>query len=229
VGAKKSFARQGRVAFDEVFGAEAPHRVGSFRYLLHEDRWEWSDTVAAMHGYAPGTVAPTTELLLSHKHPEDRAKVAAILTNLLDSGQPFSSRHRIVDAQGRVRQVIVVGHTLTDRDGRVVGTGGFYVDVTESVQAEVRQRVSNALEKLTASRACIEQAKGILMFVYGIDAERAFDILTWRSQETNIKVKDLAKQLLDDVAHHHSVREELRAEFDSLLLTGHLRAAQPGR
>ena len=33
-------------------------RVGSFRYFRDEDRWEWSDAVAQMHGYAPGAVEP---------------------------------------------------------------------------------------------------------------------------------------------------------------------------
>jgi hypothetical protein len=46
--------------------------AGSFTYLAIEDRWEWSDEVAIMHGYRPGTVTPTTELVLSHKHPDDK-------------------------------------------------------------------------------------------------------------------------------------------------------------
>lgn len=42
------------------------------------------------------------------------------------------------------------------------------------------------------ARAAIEQAKGVLIAAYGISAERAFDVLVWRSQETNLKVRDLA-------------------------------------
>ena len=58
-------------------------RVGSFRYLIADDRWEWSDAVARMHGYQPGTVTPTTELILSHKHPEDKPAVAEIIDQVL--------------------------------------------------------------------------------------------------------------------------------------------------
>jgi hypothetical protein len=36
--------------------------VGSFRYIVREDRWEWSDEVARMHGYRPGSITPTTDL-----------------------------------------------------------------------------------------------------------------------------------------------------------------------
>ena len=35
------------------------------------------------------------------------------------------------------------------------------------------------------------------MYVYQIDA--AFDVLRWRSQETNVKLRALAEQLLVDV------------------------------
>jgi hypothetical protein len=46
--------------------------VGAFRFWFVGQHWEWSDEVARMHGYEPGTVVLTTELLLSHKHPDDR-------------------------------------------------------------------------------------------------------------------------------------------------------------
>lgn len=48
-----------------------PQRVGRFEYRYDTDTWTWSDTVARIHGYEPGEVEPTTELVLSHKHPDD--------------------------------------------------------------------------------------------------------------------------------------------------------------
>ena len=69
-------------------------RVGSFRDYRGEDRWEWSEAVERMHGYAPGQVQPTTALVMSHKHPDDAASVARLLDALTGHGRPFSSRHR---------------------------------------------------------------------------------------------------------------------------------------
>ncbi len=46
----------------------------------------------------------------------------------------------------------------------------------------------------------IEQAKGALMLVYGISSERAFGILTWRSQETNTKLHALAERFVEALA-----------------------------
>ncbi|MGW5072586.1 PAS and ANTAR domain-containing protein [Rhodococcus sp. NPDC004095] len=193
-------------------------RVGSFRFLFDGERWEWSDAVARMHGYEPGEVTPTTELLLEHKHPDDRDGVAGLLQRVLHDGEPFSSRHRIVDTAGHVRHVVVVGHRIMEGD-RPVGTAGFYVDVTSSVQADTHRTITETLPGLVESRAVIEQAKGALMVVYGIDADRAFDVLTWRSQESNVKLRVIAEQLVEALPGAVDLPAGLRGRFDHLLLT----------
>jgi predicted butyrate kinase (DUF1464 family) len=48
-------------------------------------------------------------------------------------------------------------------------------------------------------RAITEQAKGMLMFVYGIDADEAFDVLRSQSQEHNVKLSLLAEQVVKDL------------------------------
>jgi len=108
----------------------APQRVGAFRFYFDDQRWEWSEQVQRMHGYQPGTVTPTTELVLSHKYPDDRDQIAQSIDTIRRTGQPLSSRHRIVDTSGKVRSVVVVGDQLHDERGRVVGTQGFYIDTT---------------------------------------------------------------------------------------------------
>jgi AmiR/NasT family two-component response regulator len=42
----------------------------------------------------------------------------------------------------------------------------------------------------------IEQAKGTLMLVYSLGAVVAFDLLRRRSQETNVKLRRLARQIV---------------------------------
>src|SRR5436305_5902113 len=199
-------------AVDLVLGLGEPQRVGRFKFFLDGQRWEWSDAVARMHGYEPGQVEPTTELLLQHKHPEDRERVAAVLEHAL-KGKPFSSRHRIIDTHGHTRCVVVAGDRMLDDTGTLIGTSGFYVDVTDSLHSDI----SSVLEAVADARARIEQAKGVLMAAYGITADRAFDILVWRSQETNLKVRDLAARFLEAVAGKASA--DTRTHVDHALLT----------
>ena len=53
----------------------------------------------------------------------------------------------------------------------------------------------------------IEQAKGMLMAIYGIDAAAAFDLLKWRSQETNVKLRSLAEQIVARIRHYFMARD----------------------
>ncbi|MGV0634263.1 PAS and ANTAR domain-containing protein [Mycolicibacillus trivialis] len=198
---------------EQVLGEGDPQRVGRFQYYLADQRWVWSESVARMHGYEPGSVTPTTELLLQHKHPDDRPEVAAVLGRV-QAGEPFSSRHRIIDTSGTTRWVIVVGDYMIGEDGEtVIGTVGFYVDVTDTLQSDV----STVVSEVTESRAVIEQAKGILMAAHGITAERAFDVLVWRSQETNIKVRDFAARFVEAVTGRLSA--DAISRIDHALLT----------
>jgi PAS domain S-box-containing protein len=199
-------------------------RVGSFRYLIADDRWEWSDAVARMHGYQPGTVTPTTELILSHKHPEDKPAVAEIIDQVLRHGAPFSSRHRILDTKGDIRVVVVVGERLTAANGGTIGTTGFYIDITDSSDADVQRTVSDRVATIEASRAIINQAIGVVMWTYGVSAERAFDVLAWRSKETNVKLRRIAEQLLRDLSAIPP-SNKARADVDRALLTAHERVA----
>lgn len=199
-------------AVDLVLGLGRPQQVGTFRFFLDGERWEWSDAVACMHGYEPGTVHPTTELLLLHKHPDDRERVAAVLEEVF-TGRPFSSRHRIIDAKGHTHTVVVVGDRMLAGNGEVIGTSGFYVDVTDSLGSDI----STVLSHVAASRASIEQAKGVLMATYGISEQRAFDILVWRSQESNLKVRDVAARFLQAIAGKAS--PDTLSHVDHALLT----------
>jgi hypothetical protein len=199
-------------------------RVGSFRYLRAADRWEWSDAVAHIHGYAPGQVQPTTALVMSHKHPDDAANVARLIEAMTGQGRPFSSRHRIVDTRGHIHPVVVIGERLCDGDGTVIGSQGLYVDLSD---VDDGATVEDAIADFTEHRAVIEQAKGVLMMTYAISAERAFDILVWRSQETNTKLRRLATQIVDDFTAELRVPGGIRERADHLLLTAHERARPP--
>jgi hypothetical protein len=208
-----------------VDGAGKNVNVGTFRFWFVGQRWEWSDEVARMHGYEPGSVVPTTELLLSHKHPDDRAHVQDLLDRALHSRRSFSSRHRFIDTAGVVHDAIVVADRMLDEAGAVVGTAGYYVDLTNTFDENRREVIDEALPDLVEARAVIEQAKGVLMAVYRVSADQAFGVLRWRSQETNIKLRELAKQLVAEIPALPAPAADAQSAFDHLLLTVHQRIA----
>lgn len=79
----------------------------------------------------------------------------------------------------------------------------------------------------TRRQALIEQAKGMLMFVYGIDADEAFTVLRTQSQDHNIKLRLIAEQVVKDMvelARDTKDPARMRA-FDGVMLTAHQRIA----
>jgi PAS domain S-box-containing protein len=200
--------------------AGAPQRVGWFRFYFDDQRWEWSEQVQRMHGYEPGTVTPTTELMLEHKHPDDRREVKKTIDDMLISRRPFSTRHRIIDTHGTAHQVIVVGDQLTDDQGAVIGTHGYYVDITPLSDRAREEMITARVAEITEHRAVIEQAKGMLMLVYGLDEDAAFDLLKWRSQSSNVKLRRLAENIVERFRDARDAGITARSAFDHALLSG---------
>ncbi len=215
-------------------GEDPPLLAGWFRFFYDSERWEWSPEAARIHGYETGTVTmtPTTELVMSHKHPDDRARMDSHLDYVRRARKSISTRHRIIDANGQTRDVVVAGQELVDDLGTVIGTTGFYIDVTASGSRETsdassrhhERSITEAVEAVVERRSEIDQLKGMLMLIYGIDSAKAFGLLKWRSQDTNVKVHVLAQQLIDDfLALTNEEQLPPRSKFDSLFLTAHLR------
>ncbi|MBC2639516.1 MULTISPECIES: GAF and ANTAR domain-containing protein [unclassified Rhodococcus (in: high G+C Gram-positive bacteria)] len=59
------------------------------------------------------------------------------------------------------------------------------------------------------SRAVIDQAKGIVMALRGLDAETAFDVLVARSQRENVKLRVVAERVVAAVSGRASVHNGL--------------------
>ncbi len=186
----------GVLAFD---GSQYGSPVGYYTYLVADDSWCWSDGVYIMHGYEPRAVPATTELMLQHKHPDDMARSLEVLEKATRDGLPFSSYHRIIDANDHVRSVLSVGRGVMGPDGQVEQVTGFFVDLTEVRRAETQAEVESALVQIAQTRSLIDQAKGMLMVATGCDAEEAFGILRRYSSHKNVKLNDIAGQLVKAV------------------------------
>ena len=126
---------------------QAPARgrlVGSFRFVTATPRSAWSHEVARIHAYEPGSVVRSTKLVLSHKHPHDKVDVAALIDHAIQYGQPFSSRHRIIDTEGLAHVVVVVGDLLYDEKDQVIGTAGFHIDITDARESDIQDALEDA-------------------------------------------------------------------------------------
>jgi transcriptional regulator with GAF, ATPase, and Fis domain len=58
---------------------------------------------------------------------------------------------------------------------------------------------AEAIQRALQTRAPIEQAKGVLMAIHGVDADQAFDMLRQQSQNTNVPVRVIAADFLQKI------------------------------
>jgi hypothetical protein len=178
--------------------------AGRYRYDRRNGAWWWSPEMFAVHGLRPGTAQPGTEVLLHHQHPDDRTRTLEALTGACTAGVPFTVQSRIVRADGELRTVVLLGEPELEPTGGVSAVEGLCIDVTASVpppqdadriralEAEVEQ-----LKAAMASRATIEQAKGILMLLTSCSEQVAFDLLAHISSHTHRKVRDVAHSITE--------------------------------
>ncbi len=190
--------------------------IGRFRYDVAAEKWEWDDDVFRLHGYEPGEVEPTTALFLQHKHAEDRERVEETFRVAIETGAPFTVYYRLRSGTSE-RRVVVVGEGVCGEDGSVTELNGYYLDLTPEFLAENAAAADAAVAKSAEHRDTIEQAKGVLMLAYGLDADAAFAMLRWWSRNRNVKVREVADRLLAAAREGHVSHPGLRRLLDTLI------------
>ena len=193
---------------------ESGSGIGRFEWNTVTGAWTWSDGLFGLYGYEPQSVEPSLDLFLKHKDPRDMARIDAVFNRCLSQGGPFSCYHRIIDARGRHKIVVVVGYGERDpKDTRTVLMHGFMVDLTASGQREA----SEALHASLKNRGGIEQVKGAIMLVHGLSEDAAFALLRGHSQIYNKKVSVIVSNLLEAFQKRSSSESISRGELDRML------------
>jgi hypothetical protein len=192
--------------------------TGRYRYDLLADRWWWSPEVFAIHGLVSGAAQPGASLLLAGIHPDDRARVRRALTDACTGGSPFALEHRVVRGCGEVRTAVLIGEPEFGADGELTALSGLVVDVTDGRVTpdsdEQIQHLETEVEQLRtamASRAAIEQAKGVLMLLMGCGDQVAFDLLAHISSHTHRKVRDVATAIIGCASGGTALPADVRA------------------
>ena len=123
-----------------------------------------------------------------------RAARRAGVTHGVSVGLPIP--HQVIGAlniyssaiQSPDREVLVHAQALVDYVAVAVANAALYDQTAQQV---------DHLGRAMASRAVIEQAKGILMARRRVSAEEAFTMLVRASQHGNLKLRDVAQNIVD--------------------------------
>jgi len=111
--------------------AESVGRIGSWRLDAERHDVVWSDEVFAIHERSHDRGHPTLEQALAYYHPDDRATVTAMVNRAMEECEDFDFRARIISCSGKVKPVLSRGVCQFDRDGKVRGVFGTFIDLSE--------------------------------------------------------------------------------------------------
>ncbi len=189
---------------------------GRWRYDRRTGAWDWSEVAIVLLGL-PADGAGTEELI-AVQHADDRPRTIDALSAAVSGAQAFSLEVRIGTGAGEHSAVVLVGEPRFDGEGRVAGVEGLVVAAPRPAAADDRAALLEVevaqLRTAMATRAPIEQAKGVLMLLTGCDEQRAFDLLAHISSHTHRKVRDVAVDLVASAAGRRplsaAVKEILR-------------------
>ena len=190
--------------------------AGRYRFDLRSDVWWWSPELFRLHGLPPGGAEPCAQLLLDAQHPMDRPRTVEALAGAC-AGHPFSLEVRLVGGGRAARTVVLIGEPQLDPSGTVTGVEGMAVHLPEGRRTGDGERVQDLetevaqLRTAMASRATIEQAKGILMLLTSCGDQVAFDLLAHISSHTHRKVREVAVAITESAAGHGRLPDDIRS------------------
>lgn len=185
--------------------------VGTFTFDTRTSVWHWDDHMFAIHGFQPGDIVPSTRLMLAHKHPEDRAAFDRLFTRLCTEGGEIVSLHRILDARGKLRKVLLMAHAAHQASLCRELITGRMVDLSASMRLDAVAYADESVARAVEKRHVIEQAKGIIMHALRVDAETAFSILAEKSQQSHQKLRDVAELIVSQNSHETEATPETRS------------------
>ncbi|RPF21702.1 PAS and ANTAR domain-containing protein [Myceligenerans xiligouense] len=180
----------------DALGVGTSLLIGRYCVELTSGDWWWSDEVYAMHGWKRHEVRPSLQALSSRKHPDDRARMVRAVGDALRAGRPFACGHRVVGHDGRTRSLVVVGQGRRNAPAGTREIVGYVVDVTPVQKEALDRRAASVVQHAFVGQAVIEQAKGVVAAVRGVNEATAEQVLRDAAGEVGVPMRVAAEQLI---------------------------------
>jgi PAS domain S-box-containing protein len=121
----------------EAYLAEAQRlsHTGSWAWSVGAERQFWSVETFQIFGLDPNATAPTRESFLRLVHPDDRATIELVETELY-KGNDAEYNYRLILPDGSIKYITSVTHPIRNDSGQVIEFVGTVMDVTERKRAE---------------------------------------------------------------------------------------------
>jgi PAS domain S-box-containing protein len=140
--------------------ALAAGHMGAWEWNIERGSVEWSDTVAAIHGLAPGSFRGTFDAFRELVHPDDRERVLEMIRQAIARATEYSVEFRNMWPDGSIHWIAMSGQVICDR-GRPVRIVGVCRDITE------HKGINDALTRQAQQLAEADRRKDEFLAVLG--------------------------------------------------------------
>jgi PAS domain S-box-containing protein len=190
-------ARHAAAAFDRIRFIDAlqhrDRRLAEAQSLAQVGSWEldhllartqWSAELARILELDALQVEPSSSALLAVVDPDDRQRLVDTLALALRSRVPWTLRHRLRMADGRIKWVEHRGETVYDAQGEPLRSSGTLQDVTraqleQQATQSARQQLQRVIDAATEVAITAGDDEGRVV-LFNTGAER---MLGWRADE----------------------------------------------
>jgi PAS domain S-box-containing protein len=132
----------------------AAGRAGTWEWRIKEDKLIGSDEYYDLYGMAPGDLEPTLDNFILCVHPEDRDRILAEMSEVLQERKDAELEFRFIRAGGEARWAHSSAQLTLDEAGEPEMMVGIMIDITERKQAEMERE-----DLLRKERDAREQAE----------------------------------------------------------------------
>lgn len=168
-------------AQDRLKMAMESANMGSWEYLISEDKFIVDEELEKLFGVAKGEFPSSSEGWLTFVHPDDLDQVVEIENQALETGGAYEDEFRIIRQDGEVRHMISKGQVFQNEKGEAINAAGLVEDITERKAAEQElQKLTTAMEQSPVS-VVITDLGGKIQYV-----NPAFTIVTGYTYEEAI-------------------------------------------
>ncbi|HUQ33553.1 MAG TPA: PAS domain S-box protein, partial [Pyrinomonadaceae bacterium] len=115
-------------------------RMGTWEWNIETGAVTWSETIAPLHGLAPGEFKGTFEAFIELIHPDDRELLQQSVERAISEGADYDIEFRVVWPDGSIHWMEGKGRAFQDDAGKAVRMTGLGMDITDRKRAEEAQR-----------------------------------------------------------------------------------------
>jgi len=151
---RRQAAKDLRESEERLRLAQEVAQTGTFERDLQNGESRWTEQMEVLYGIPAGQAPKTVDKFLELIHPEDRQRVADLLTASMECGHA-RGEWRVIWPDQTVRWISGCWRVFKDASGRPMRAIGMDFDITERKQME--QELREAKERLTEEKVYLEQ------------------------------------------------------------------------